>query len=463
MDDISVSHPPPSAPSSPQSTSSLTSDQNRHRPLLTLLSQSEISIPYSSTPTDPPSLYSPIPHPSLTNSISHFLSLLPDSFTISSLYTAVPFLSLASLPDLEKLQLRVESFKAYALKNLSLEPSCIPTIPDFLYHRNPPRLLFCFAVLASYTHPILWSQTSPPPLTSWSSLTLTHPYSPSALLPRLAALVPSDLRLAVVGTQGSGKSAWIAATAGIELIGQSHPLSFYEEDDEDEKLWTDIRGATWPWMPMVFREALGAQHVDEGWIKTENGVVGFIELPSMQNRVEYGDEMGLRMSMNWGEWDSTVKEMEGRDADFVMVVERMDDIRENELLELLKKVKKLWGKDVMGRVMIILTHGQERTPKGVRYEKWKWQHEFEVKLIAKRAGLGDVPVVVVENSDQCRTENGVKVLPDGTPFEEDLVTSFQGLVRGTDLGKPLQVVNTKPWWENAATIFGAALLLVRLL
>ncbi|KAF3332421.1 translocase of chloroplast 34 [Carex littledalei] len=117
--------------------------------------------------------------------------------------------------------------------------------------------------------------------------------------------------------------------------------------------------------------------------------------------------------------------------DVLLFVERLDAYRVDSLdKQVVKSITETFGKAIWNRSVLVLTHAQLSPPDGLSYEDFFTRRSDTVlRYMCLGAGIrrkefvaNPIPVVLVENSGRCRTnELGEKVLPDGTTWIPNLV------------------------------------------
>ncbi|KAJ4767293.1 Translocase of chloroplast [Rhynchospora pubera] len=117
--------------------------------------------------------------------------------------------------------------------------------------------------------------------------------------------------------------------------------------------------------------------------------------------------------------------------DVLLFVERLDAYRVDSLdKQVVKSITETFGKAIWSRSLLVLTHAQLSPPDGLSYEDF-FAKRSQAVLRYMRLGAGirrkefeanPIPVVLVENSGRCRTNDlGEKILPDGTTWIPNLV------------------------------------------
>ncbi|KAJ3674126.1 hypothetical protein LUZ60_006118 [Juncus effusus] len=124
--------------------------------------------------------------------------------------------------------------------------------------------------------------------------------------------------------------------------------------------------------------------------------------------------------------------------DVLLYVERLDSYRVDSLdAQVIRAITDTFGKSIWTRSAVVLTHAQLSPPDNLSYEDFVSKRSDAV-LNYVRAGAGirkkefeafPIPVVLVENSGRCRTNDlGEKVLPDGTVWIPNLVKQIVDVV-----------------------------------
>lgn len=267
----------------------------------------------------------------------------------------------------------------------------------------------------------------------------------------------------LLGTQGGGKSACVnRVLGGRRGIPEAHALAYWGREGETEKQHRKVVAKTWPNVPLLLNMPTGGTEVERCYVKVRGGVVGFLELPSMQRDLQYIDGLGLGIEGRLGEFESVLEEVQMDCVQYLWVVERLDDVCEEKLRAVLRKMLRIYGKKALERVMVLLTHGQALPPGEMSYDVWLFDRIRIVKEILRGVGARDVPIVVVENSEKCKKQGGRPVLLDGTDFMARFLEEFAKLAAKTRGASALIPIPTKKWWEGYIVLIGAAFFIMRL-
>lgn len=298
----------------------------------------------------------------------------------------------------------------------------------------------------------------------WEAYAREEAWEGDGIVREMVRIHGGGFSVGILGTQGSGKSACVnRVLGGRRGIPEAHALAYWGEEGETERQYRKVVAKSWPNVPMVLNMPTGGVEVERCYVKVKGGVLGFVELPSMGKDPQYVDGLGLQMEMQLGGFESVLEEVQMDWVQYLWVVERMDDVLEERLRTVLKKMLRIYGKGALERVMVLLTHGQALPPKGMSYDVWVFDRIRVVKEILRGVGARDVPVVVVENSGNCKRQNGRSILPDGTDFMVSFLEEFAKMAakaRGADALIP---ISTKKSWEDYVLLIGVAFLIMRLL
>ncbi|KAG0490938.1 hypothetical protein HPP92_007801 [Vanilla planifolia] len=124
--------------------------------------------------------------------------------------------------------------------------------------------------------------------------------------------------------------------------------------------------------------------------------------------------------------------------DVLLYVDRLDAYRMDTLdKQVLNDITGIFGKRIWNRALVVLTHAQLSPPDGLNYDDFV---ERRSQALLKYVRLGaritkleyqkiDIPVVLVENSGRCKTNNnGEKILPNGVAWIPSLVETIINVV-----------------------------------
>lgn len=279
-----------------------------------------------------------------------------------------------------------------------------------------------------------------------------------------------DCTVVVVGSQGSGKSATIGTIINRPAIPASHALTYItpeeymtpKEKNQVEKL-RHLAHINWPDLPLERNLCKGSDNVERCYVKRDGKVLSFIELPSLDAFSAGTDEMGGKVSIQHGSFESVVKDLQGERPCLLLLVERLDDINEKGFKKQLRLVQRLFGRSVFTRMLVVLTHG-ESLPGEKSYEVWAYGQVSRVERILRRftRDLSPVPVVVMENSYNCRVVSGRRVLPDGTDFVQKFSEEVTKIAEKVQEGTELQPLPTQRWWEKYVLVLLFSLVISRI-
>lgn len=478
----SPSQSPPYSPhQSPPASPPPDPDREANQGLLSLLSLPDQSTPdelpsppstseitaanppaYRPTSGPPPS---PVPHSLLQPAVYRYLisrNLSPDD-----LPTAAPLLAVAKLPSQLSLKRRVRAFAQFALARGLLPADC-PTRGDFRYKRCWVRVLYAVVWAAKLVDQDGWDCVREGFDVSleggWEAYAKEEAWKGDGFVREMVHAHHGGFCVAIFGTQGAGKSACVnRVLGGRRGIPEAHALAYWGREGETERRHRKIVAVSWPNVPVVLNMPMGAVEVERCCVKVRGGVVRFMELPSMERDLEYVDDLGLEMEAQLGGFESVVEEVQLDLVHYLWVVERMDDICEERFRAVLQKMVRIYGKRALKRMMVLLTHGQAFPPAEMSYSVWVFDRLRLVKEILRKVGASDVPVVVMENSDNCEEQDGRLVLPDGTDFMEKLMEEFSRVAAKTRGAQALKPIPTRKWWEDCVALVAAAFLIMRIL
>eukprot|EP00177_Eucheuma_denticulatum_P001446 GFKZ01002605.1.p1 GENE.GFKZ01002605.1~~GFKZ01002605.1.p1 ORF type:complete len:484 (+),score=63.08 GFKZ01002605.1:40-1491(+) len=469
--------PPPSPPPSPDP------DRDAHFNLLALLAAPEQSTLETIPPPAPPSHLedqvtpyrplihrpitgappSPVPIPTLQDAVHRYLTardLNPDR-----LHTAVPLLNVAGIRPPLTLKRRVLAFERFA-KSIDLPFEDCPLEGDFRWKRCWVRVLYAVAFVAKHVDTDLWEQCSRGFAVSgegWAHYAMDEAWEGDAVIRDMVRIHGRGFGIVMAGSQGGGKSATIGRVLGRRGLPESHALAYVGKQGNDEKMYRHIRAISWPVVPLEWNVPVASRDVDRVYVKVGGHVVTFVELPSMEKDLAHVDGAAVQMKTELGKFERVVAEVQGDVVEYVILCERLDEVEVNRLRSVVARVVRLYGRAVVDRMMVVLTHGQATPPDRLSYQVWVFDRVRVVKEVLRKWGRADVGVVVVENSANCRADGGAVVLPDGTAFMDLFLDEFSRMV---DRGKGVPLISPIPckrWWEDYVVLFGIGMLIMRLL
>eukprot|EP00249_Psilotum_nudum_P032181 c47398_g1_i1 orf=239-1213(-) len=124
-----------------------------------------------------------------------------------------------------------------------------------------------------------------------------------------------------------------------------------------------------------------------------------------------------------------------RTIDCMIYVDRLDGYRVDNLdKQIMRAISQSFGPQIWRVGLIVLTHAQLSPPDGIGYSDFVSRRSSSLQeAIQKEACFKkseqQVPVVLVENSGRCTTnDNGEKILPDGNVWLPNLVEQIVGVV-----------------------------------
>ncbi|CDF36346.1 unnamed protein product [Chondrus crispus] len=371
-----------------------------------------------------------------------------------------------------------------AAQGLHIDSDDIPAENDLRLRRSWPRVLHVLARVAAALDPEGWQAavaTSQPPLqmpekVGWRECVLNESWAGDWLLRRMAeAHGEETCTIAVAGTQGGGKSATVSRLLGRVGRVESHAFSCApaeEEMDPGEKETArklrHLRALTFPDVPIEVDTPTGESNVDRSHVKVDGKTVTFLELPSMEEILDYTDESAIKYSVQYGNFDEVVESVQGEFVDYVLLVDRMDDLEEEKMKRIARRLRRIYGRHVLEKTIVVLTHGQELPPGDLSFDVWMYDRirvvrELLQKAHGKRRPL-HIPIVVFENSHHCRIDetSGRPVLADNTDFLERFLSEFRQLVHKNAETPPLAPIPPRRWWENYVILICFGVLASRL-
>ncbi|KAG9458019.1 hypothetical protein H6P81_002527 [Aristolochia fimbriata] len=248
-----------------------------------------------------------------------------------------------------------------------------------------------------------------PPLREWTGIQQFPPATQTKLLDLLGKLKQenvSTMTILVMGKGGVGKSSTVNSILGERVAAVS---AFQSE-------------ALRPIMCSRSRAGFTLNIIDTPGL-VEGGYVN-----------EYAMEIVKRFLLN-------------RTIDVLLYVDRLDAYRVDNLdRQVIKAITDGFGKGIWRRGLVVLTHAQLSPPDGLSYEEFcSKRSEALLKVVRlgakiKKKELQDsgIPVVLVENSGRCHTnDSGEKVLPNGTAWIPNLVMTITEVI--SNGSKPIVV------------------------
>lgn len=381
------------------------------------------------------------------------------------LHTAVPLLHVAGIRPQATLKRRVLAFERFA-KGIGLPMEDCPREGDFRWRRCWVRVLYAVAFVARHEDTNFWEQCSRGFTMSddgWAHYAMDEAWEGDSVVRDMVRTQGRGLGIVMVGSQGGGKSATVGRLLGRRGLPESHALAYVGKQGDDERMYRHIRALSWPVVPFEWNVPVASREVDRVYVKVGGHVVSFVELPSMEKDLEHVDGAAVEMKAELGKFERVVAEVQGDVVDYVILCERLDEVEVNRLRRVVARTVRLYGSAVVDRMMVVLTHGQADPPDGMPYQVWVFDRIRVVKEVLRKWGPAEVGVVVVENSANCRIDEGALVLPDGTAFMNSFLDEFSRLV---DRGKRVPLISPIPckrWWEDYVALFGIAMLIMRLL
>lgn len=488
--------PDPTGPTEPTTSTPFTST-NAH--LLSLLGRPALSTTTTNppdqneiTPATPHIAIRPSPHPhaaplglvpdpALESAVNLWLS--SHQIPLDELQTAAALCAAVGHPTPRFLRRRLRIFRTTA-KYLDVQPDNLPKEEDVRLRRAWPRVLYAVARVAQVLDPDGWGaavSSSQPQLQlplpiNWRACALDERWQGDWLVREMAVAHARDrCTIVVAGTQGAGKTATVARLLGRVASPEHHALSCIPDESEmeprereDAAKLRHIRVVTFPIVPVELNAPFGGAAVDRTHVKVDGRMVTFVELPSMEETLDYEDETAMRIFSQFGKFEKVVEDVQGEFVDYVFLVDRLDDLHERRLRKMVTRVKRIYGKRVLEKMLIVLTHGQELPPAGLSYEVWVFDRMRVVSdVLQKVQGEGKpihVPVVVFENSTNCRRDETSQhpLLADGTDFLRQFLQEFRGVVKRNVSSPSLHPIPTRRWWEKYVIMGCVALFAVRM-
>lgn len=419
----------------------------------------------------------PVPNPALSVAIGSWLS--SKSLSPSALADGEALTVAAGLKPARTLRRRLQAF-THRAPFLGLPAEDVPNESDLRLSRCWPRVLNAVAIAAAKTDPLAWESacaghSSPLPTSSWVDSTLDEAWDGDDLCRCvLQAHNDRECTVLVAGSQGAGKSATINQLLCRHALPHSHALTFWPTtpsthlEAEQLRKYRHIGAVLWPYCPLEMDMPYPSFEVSRTYVKLGGKLLAFVELPSMETQLEFADEVGIRHERCLGDFEDIVADLQHDRPNYVLLVERMDDISEKRLGRIIRRLHRLYGRNVLQRTIVILTHGQALPPEEMSYDVWKFDCLRVVREVLRRAaggrGTRDIPIVVFENSEKCRKNlsNGQSMLPDGTQFLPQFLEAFRSLATMVSASAALTPIPSKRWWENYVLACGVAFLVNKL-
>ncbi|KAI0562009.1 P-loop containing nucleoside triphosphate hydrolase [Gracilaria domingensis] len=415
----------------------------------------------------------PVPDEALLNATRSWLAEL--ELTLEDLHSCTGLCKiLGSDEQIDGYRKRYRMFVEGA-KYADIPLENIPSLHDIRFERNWPKLLCAVAHLARFVDRERWDAcletagaTQP---TRWRDVMRNESWEGDDTARQIARLVESHCTFVVAGTQGSGKSETLLTLLSRRLFSSSHALS-YEQSPESmsEKQRSDIEKrrhlavVNWPSFPLEENVPFGSAKVAMAHVKVDGVVLSFMELPEMSTAFDHLDRNMQIVNYEFGNLERVQRDIQGEHPRIILVVERLDDFCEKEFREHVTKLRRLFGTDLIYRMIVILTHGYSYPPGKMSYQVWIFDQIRRVRETLQKIWkkkCPEVPVVIVENSENCPIENGHRRIPNGSDFVQEFLNSVELVLRRGQ--RDFELVPTPPkgggsimfWWEQCVCYCGA--------
>lgn len=409
----------------------------------------------------------PVVDPHLYTTVNEWLQTRRTS--LADLSNGLVFMHALQIPpdSSSNVHVYLEAFNTVAA-DLGLRKRDQPVLEDLTHNRNLPRVLHALAFVAARVDATVWYALEPPALSAtWMEMAMDEQWSGDAFAHRLAKGLPEDCDVVIAGIQGVGKSATIETLLGRIVFPASHALAMPAcgEDARLRAMHGAIVARVRAAFPVRLNESMSRRGPGRTVMKVGGRVLSVVELPGMEAVDDGPGEGGARMMAWSGRFDDVLEQCQDVRAGLVIIVARLDAFDAGELGRTVRRVGRLFGKGVLGRMVVVLTHGQAVPPCGMSYEVWAFDvrrrvHEVLVKVGGTGLG-GRVEIAVVENSEACQAEMGRRVLPDGTDMLRGVEECVMKVVERVDVARTFEMMAVRQWWETWAMLAGLVLLGLR--
>lgn len=418
-------------------------------------------------------ILAPIPDPALVRAVSTWLS--HRDLTLSDLVTGAafgPILNVKEPP--EGIRARYFLF-SQALQQTDAPSDNVPSLRDIRLHRNWPQLLCSLAHIAQAKDAQRWQQCLQEAGANhphrWRDVMSNEAWDGDSTVRHIARLMPSHTTIAIAGSQGSGKSATLNTLLSRNALPPSHAF-LYEPPEymvpEEERDVVDIRRhliyLSWPDFPVEHHMPNSSVKIDVAHVKVDGTVLSFLELPEMGDAFDHYYKDAETSYLQHGTFAEVLKDLQGKQAHIVLLVERLDEFDEVRFRAVARRVRHLFGTEIFHRLIVILTHGRSHPPEDLNYQLWKFDQIRKTREHLQKVWkkCPQVPVIIFENSESCPVENGRRTLCDGTEFVHEFLNRLEKIV-----GKEAELFELVPVpprrsWETAALTLAVSLLLWRM-
>ena len=429
--------------------------------------------------SDEQKILTPVPNPQLENAVSRWL-LSKDTNTeeIQSGKALCKAIGIEDPPD----GLR-RCLKCYVkvLLEMNVSKSQVPNVEDLRLCRNWPRVLNSIANYAYKSDNDNWiviaSDEGDPLLgsRSWEEETINEEWEGDNIVRELINVINTDsltTTILVAGSQGSGKSATIETIMNRPAIPHSHALTLIKDDKDMDpreretlRKYRHLKALFGTGMPFDLDAPMASQKVSKISCKVDGKVVMFIEMPSFEKAFENRFNNGSKEVTVFGSEDNVTDDLLGEKVNLAIVVERLDELDLGRLKRHLRILRRFYGKQILQRTVVVLTHGESLPPNDMSYEIWTFNQTRKVsEVLSKLKGeeMNDpVPVVIFENSKHCQrdSEDGYGVLPNGDNFSQTFLTKVREITSMISDIAPLEARPDRKWW-NVYFVMGILSLLV---
>lgn len=380
--------------------------------------------------------------------------------TLADISTGVALSRMLQLDPPKRLRHRLRDFKTFAYL-MELPDAELPTQADIRLERNRPRVLRSIALVAQFLDRAGWAAVAPTLSLrpSWRDMAVDEQWAGDETARRLACLVAPCGSLIIAGRQGSGKSATLATLLGRMAVPASHALSVSPASGEGlyyHRMVRDLAMLTWPYAGIHVNIPAGSSDLDYVHVRLDGHVLTMLELPAMVDAVDsMGNSAQVSHASN-GKFDKIVADLQTERAAVVVLTECLDDFDSAVFRKMAQKLLRLFGPNVIPKLLVVLTHGQALPPCDVSYDVWTFDQTRQVRD-ALRAVFGHqmhddvarISIVLVENSSHCARHptSGRCVLPNGVDFLQQFVDSVARIVVRTDTPANVKPVPMCRWWE----------------
>lgn len=395
-------------------------------------------------------LLGPVAPLSLQAAVSTWLE--SRSCTLSDLPKGIALLYALNIPPPHppfRRRLRLITRTARAL---GIPSSLIPLASDLRLGRNWPKLICAVAAIASLMDPTAWHTIHPGPSPhDWRDATVSEAWQGDATARSIAAIFQRHCCLLICGSQGSGKSATLSTLFGRPIMPASHALAVRTPHHAEARKLRHLRAVCPEGYPVQRNIPTGSEHVDIAHVKVDDVVITIVELPAMETSAE-GLEYGCVIQSTTGDFMQVVRGVQTVMPDVVLLTERIDDFDERRFRASVRRVVRIFGRNALQRAVVVLSHGGDKPPCGMRYEVWMFDQKRRVRNVLREmvGTQGRIPgVVVFENSKACeRAPGGERVLADGSDFVSMFLDEVGVIAHSPQADVNVKARGEKRWWNR---------------